>query len=86
MTARAASSPITIVGDPTARWAKQLHAASQCLSLREHAERSPRHLRSAGYTIFTKLLQDKSLRPTAALGLRRHSGMLGLGSRPAQRV
>jgi len=35
MTARAASSPITIVGDPTARWAKQLHAASQCLSLRE---------------------------------------------------
>src|SRR5215471_21570056 len=59
------TSPITIVGDRTARWGKQLHAVRRCLSGRKHVERSLRHLCSAGYTIFIELLPDKFLRPTA---------------------
>jgi hypothetical protein len=43
-------SPITIVGDRTARWAKQPHAARRCLSGSKHVQRSPRHLCSADYT------------------------------------
>src|SRR5215467_2875726 len=58
------TSPITIVGDRTARWGKQLHAVRRCLSGRKHVERSLRHLCWAGYTIFTALLHDKFLRPT----------------------
>jgi len=58
------TSPITIVGDRTARWAKQLPAARRCLSSSKLVERSPRHLCSAGYTIFTGLLHDTFLRPT----------------------
>jgi hypothetical protein len=68
------TSPITIVGDHTARWAKQLHAARQCLSGSKLVERSPRHLCSAGYTIFTGLLPDKFLRPTGACRPRRARG------------
>jgi hypothetical protein len=59
------TSPITIVDDHTARWAKQLPAARRCLSGSKLVERSPRHLCSAGDTIFTGLLQDTFLRPTA---------------------
>jgi hypothetical protein len=59
------TSPITIVGDHTARWAKQLHAARRCLSRSKHVERSLRHQCSAGYTISTGRLHDKFLHPTA---------------------
>src|SRR6516165_6153743 len=60
------TSPITTVGDRTARWAKQLHAARRCLSGSKLVERSPRHLCSVGYTIFTGLLHDTFLRPATA--------------------
>jgi hypothetical protein len=60
------TSPITIVGDRTARWAKQLHAARRCLCGSKLVERSPRHLCSVGYTIFTGLLHDTFLRPATA--------------------
>ena len=58
------TSPITIVGDHTARWAKQLHAEMRCLSGSTLVQRSPRYLCSAGYTTFTAPLHDKFLRPT----------------------
>jgi hypothetical protein len=58
------TSPITIAGARTARWARQFHAARQGPSLGKHAERSPRNLCLAGYTTFTALLHDKFLRPT----------------------
>ena len=58
------TSPITIVGDRTVRWAKSRHAAKQGPSLGEHAQRSPPNLCSVGYTTFTALLHDKFLRPT----------------------
>jgi hypothetical protein len=58
------TSPITIAGDRTARWARQSHAARQGPSLGKHAERSSRSLCLAGYTTFTGLLHDKFLRPT----------------------
>jgi hypothetical protein len=57
-------SPITIAGDRTAHWARQLHAARQGPSLGKHADRSLRNLCLAGYTTFTALLHDKFLRPT----------------------
>jgi len=59
------TSPITIAGDRTARWAKPLHAAKEGPSLGKHAQRSPPNLCSVGYTTFTALLHDKFLRPTA---------------------
>ena len=59
------TSPITIAGAPTARCARQFHAARQGPSLGKHAERSSRNLCLAGYTTFTALLHDKFLRPTA---------------------
>jgi hypothetical protein len=55
------------VGDRTGRWAKQLPAARRALSLSKHIERSPRNLWSVGYTIFTGLLHDRFLRPTAGM-------------------
>jgi hypothetical protein len=60
------TSPITIAGDRTVRWAKPRHAAKQGPSLGKHAQRSPPNLCSVGYTTFTALLHDKFLRPTAA--------------------
>ena len=62
------TSSITIAGDRTARWAKQLHAARRALSLSTHVERSPRNLCSAGYTTFTGLLRNQFLRPTVIRG------------------
>src|SRR5215831_13206477 len=59
------TSPITIAGDRTARWARQFHASRQGPSLGKYAERSSRNLCLAGYTTFTALLHDKFLRPTA---------------------
>jgi hypothetical protein len=61
------TSPITIAGDRTARWARHLHAARQGPSLGKHAERSPPNLCLAGYTTFTALLHDKFLRPQLSL-------------------
>jgi hypothetical protein len=58
------TSPITIAGDRTARWAKPLHAAKQGPSLGKHAQRSPPNLCLEGYTTFTALRHDKFLRPT----------------------
>ena len=58
------TSPITIAGDRTARWAKPLHAAKEGPSLGKHAQRSPPNLCLEGYTTFTALLHDKFLRPT----------------------
>jgi hypothetical protein len=60
------TSPITIVGDHTVRWAKQLPAA---IPGGTHVERSPWHLCSVGYTIFIALLHDIVLRPSAAFSL-----------------
>jgi hypothetical protein len=60
------TSPITIAGDRTVRWAKSRHAAKQGPSLGEHAQRSPPNLCSVGYTTFTALLHDEFLRPTGA--------------------
>jgi hypothetical protein len=57
------TSPITIVGDRTARWAKQLHVARRARSISKHVERSRRNLCSAGYTAFAGLLHDQFLRP-----------------------
>jgi hypothetical protein len=57
------TSPITIAGARTARWARQFHAARQGPSLGKHVERSSRNLCLAGYTTFTAL-RDKFLRPT----------------------
>jgi len=57
------TSPITIVGNHTARWVKQIPPARRCLAGSKLVERSPRHLCSAGYTIFTGPLHDKFLRP-----------------------
>ena len=62
------TSPITIAGDRTVRWAKQFHAARQGRSLGKHAERPPRNLCLAGYTTFTTLLHDEFLRPTTRFG------------------
>src|SRR5215510_5700122 len=59
------TSPITIVGDRTAHWAKQLHAARRRLSGSKLVERSPRHLCSAGYIIFTGLLRFCALQALA---------------------
>ena len=58
------TSPITIAGDRTVRWAKSRHAAKQGSSLSKHAKRSLPNLCSEGYTTFTALLHDKFLRPT----------------------
>jgi hypothetical protein len=58
------TSPITIAGDRTVRWAKSRHAAKQGPSLGKQAQRSPPNLCSVGYTTFTALLHDKFLRPT----------------------
>jgi hypothetical protein len=58
------TSAITIVGDLTARWAKQHHAVRRGLSFNIHVDRSPRSLCSAGYTTFTAPLHDNFLRPT----------------------
>jgi hypothetical protein len=60
-------SPITIVGDRAARWAKQRHVVRRALSPSNHVERSPRNLYSAGYTTFTGPLRDRLLRPTALI-------------------
>jgi pyridoxine 4-dehydrogenase len=61
------TSPITIAGDRTARWAKPLHAAKQGPSLGTHAQRSPPNLCLEGYTTFTALAHDKLLRPTTGV-------------------
>ena len=58
------TSPITIAGARTARWARQFHAARQGPSIGKHAERSSRNLCLTGYTTFTALLHDKFLRAT----------------------
>jgi hypothetical protein len=58
------TSPISIAGDRTVRWAKSRHAAKQGNSLGKHAQKSPPNLCSEGYTTFTALLHDKFLRPT----------------------
>jgi hypothetical protein len=62
------TSPITIAGDRTVRWAESRHAAKQSPSLGKHAQRSPPNLCSVGYTTFTALLHDKFLRPTVERG------------------
>jgi hypothetical protein len=64
------TSPITIAGDRTARWAKPFHAAKEGPSLGKHAQRSPPNLCSVGYTTFTALLHDKFLRPTGVFALQ----------------
>ena len=75
------TSPITIAGDRTVRWAKSLHAAKQGPSLGKHPQRSPPNLCVEGYTTFTALLHDKFLRPTAP---RIHGELLKLGIEVSQ--